>query len=120
MSRFLDLDAVVIPDLEVQLGGETYRVAGSPDVPRMLRWLTFQDRFAAAAEDNADDQDAIGLLQEIYDDLLDLFREHQPDLEKLPIRQEQIMPLFEALFDASAGEEKVPPTRPTRQPRRKS
>jgi hypothetical protein len=114
MSRFLDLDAVVVPDLEVQLKGETYRVPGSPETERMLRWLSFQSRFEKASP-----EDVIELLQEIYDDLLEVFREYQPELEKLPIRNDQIMPLFEALFDAST-EEEAPPTRPTRQRKPKS
>lgn len=114
MSRFIDLDAVVVPDLEVQLKGEIYRCPGSPDVPRMLRWISYQERFEKASE-----REAVELLREIYEDLVDLFREYQPNLESLPIRQEQIMPLFEGLFDSFAGEEEVPPTKP-RQRSRKS
>jgi hypothetical protein len=109
MSRFLDLDAVVVPDLDVQLGGTVYRVPGSPDVPRMLRWMKFQE---------AADSDAVELLTDIYEDLLDLFRERQPDLEALPIRQEQIMPLFEALFEAT-GEGAAPDPTPRSSPRKR-
>jgi hypothetical protein len=80
----------------------------------MLRWLGFQNRF-----DDATADDAVELLQEIYEDLLELFRERDAKLKALPIRQEQIMPLFELLFDQTAGEE-APPTRRTRQPSKKS
>lgn len=113
MARFLDLDAVVVPDLDVQLGGETYRVPGSPDVPRMLRWISYQERFGEASAEGA-----VELLQEIYDDLVDLFRIYQPDIESLPIRQEQIMPLFEKLFEGMSDDDADPPT-PAKAPRKR-
>lgn len=122
MSRFLDLDAVARPDLEVRLGGQTYRIPGSISTPRMLRWMQFEQRTEDAAKAN-DEREIVSLIGEMYDDLLDLFRTYDPDLEDIEIDRDQTRELFAKLNEAynpADEDDTADPTPPKAAPKPKS
>ena len=116
MARLIDLDAAVAAsDLTVRLGGQEYTIPGEVDVPRMLKWISYEDRF------DKKDEDGEKLVSEVYEDILNLFRLRNPALDSIPISLTQIGELFRMLFETynDAGDDDVPPTKP-QTPSRKS
>lgn len=120
MAKIINLDEIVGEDIEVTLNGETYRLP--PDLPVEL-YLKLQRIQAQVEAGNADDAE---ITREMYEEILDLFRYKQPDLESLPLGMTQASNLITLVYGQSADEvqEEAPPpkrpagTRSTRKPRK--
>lgn len=115
-QKIVDLDAALGEPIRVKLKGTIYKLP--PDLPVEL-WL-------ALGETDEPEEDAPELtplqkadamrveVEELYTMILDLFREHQPDLEKLPIGMGQLVTLIgnvygeKAKSDQGAAEGKAP------------
>lgn len=102
-SEIVDLDAVVGPPKKVRLGGTVYVLPG--DIPVELYLALNQ----AAQAEEAGDGDQVEIL---YEQLLDLFRIHQPDLETLPLSMTQLVQAIPTIYGgADTDEGKEPPKR---------
>jgi hypothetical protein len=114
---FIDLDAVARPDVRVGLGGNEYTLPGDIPVPTMLRFMDLQSEWGEL-EGKADAQDVSRLLGEMYDEVLALFQQRQPELERIDVSDRQIVSLLRqvmGLYEEPLEE------RPTKtQPRRNS
>lgn len=78
---FIDLDDILLDDHEVQLGGVIYRLPGDLPIEQMLGLSRAWERMAGGV--GADGSD--GLVQELYDRVLELFQVRQPELQELSI-----------------------------------
>lgn len=73
----IDLDALAPPDLNVRLGGKTYRFPGDCPLPVFLRIQALQQKV-----DAGEDEDA--LLADVQEVILELFQVKQPTMKQLP------------------------------------
>lgn len=80
MAQIIDLDDLVPDDLEFRFRGETYVVAGDLSIETVLGLIKNLGRWTEAKNDKESQDALLGLER----DLLVLFKERQPDLEKLP------------------------------------
>lgn len=104
-SEIVDLDAVVGPPKKVRLGGQVYVLPG--DIPVEL-YLAL-NQAAQAETDGEGDQVEI-----LYEQLLDLFRTHQPDLESLPLSMTQLVQAIPTIYGGDEGKSKPTPARARR------
>jgi hypothetical protein len=119
-GRLIDLDALTEGEIEVQLGGEVYKLPPDIPIPTMLTFFELE----AALKDADTDEDVAGLLRELYEEMLETFRMEQPDLERLPISLKQVPVLLreiQAIYNTGIGEKaQADADRPTRTRSRKS
>ena len=74
-AQIIDLDALVGPPKKVRLAGEVYKLPADLPAPLFLKISTYADSEMSEAE----------MAEDLYEELLELFRVHQPDVESLPI-----------------------------------
>lgn len=106
MTKIIDLDAILPEDKKVKLGGKVYTLP--PDLPAEV-FL----KMTSLAESGASESEITAAM---YDELLELFRYKQPDLEKLPISLSQIVNAVGLIYSTASGEDDAParPPRPNR------
>lgn len=111
-STLIDLDAVVGPPLKVKLKGTTYTLPS--DMPVEL-WLAI-NATQEMADSTAEEVEA--QVREMHRLMLELFREHQPDLEGLPIGMRQLAVAIGVIYSPNQDSGKAQP-KATRKPARR-
>lgn len=94
MTKIIDVDVVVGKPKEVKLKGVIYKVPADMPVELYLR----VNNFDPAAEEKE-------VIQGLYNDLLGLFREYQPELESLPLGLVQMMATIPLIYNAGDDDE---------------
>lgn len=106
MTRLVDLDKLISPDIRVRLGGHTYTLPG--DLPADL----YLEINARAADDSANEYEGIA---DLHEKVLGLFRYKQPDLQSIPgLSLRQLLQAVGTIYgsdDADVDEDDVPPPR---------
>ena len=97
-TEIIDLDLILGEPIEVQLGGQVYKLP--PDIPAELF-------LKMAAYDGADN--VAVLVTEIQDELLDLFKVHQPDMQTLPGTLTQMVALVPMVYGGRGSAEAADP-----------
>lgn len=103
-QKIIDLDALVGPPKKVKLGGDIYKLPADLPAPLFLKISTYADSEMDEAEMFAD----------LYDELLDLFRVHQPDLDDLPIGVAQLVLAVPKIYQDGVSETEEGGARPSR------
>lgn len=96
-QKIIDLDALVGPPLKVKLNDKVFKLPPDLPAPLFLKISTYAES----------DLDQVEMAADLYDELLELFRVHQPDLEELPIGISQMVMAIPQIYQdgASAAEE---------------
>lgn len=96
-QKIIDLSDFVDEPKQIRFenGGEVYKLPADIPVPLYIRLTTLQD-------EELDEQEAT---QEIYHELLDLFRIHQPDMEKLPVGMGQLLAIVPRVYGGAQAPE---------------
>jgi hypothetical protein len=112
-GRYVDLSPLVPSDITVklQVDGPEYLIPGDIPVPSMLTFLELENELEEVSND--DGEAIAGVIREMYDKLLELFQERQPDLEELPIHLPQIPTLIREVQALYNGADKDVEERPT-------
>lgn len=109
----VDLDALAKPPKRVKLGGKVWKLPGDMPMDLFFRVQAFEQRIDAG-------EDQVGVLAEIKDELLDLFKVHQPTIKALPnmgvLELAQALPRIYA--PGTAGEPR--PNRATRRSKKRT
>lgn len=87
MTTLIDLDALLGEPIPVKLGGREWLLPADIPVPLVLKIEQL------AGQDVTDD-----LVRGLYQDLLELFQVHQPDIESLPITATQALTAIPAIY----------------------
>lgn len=74
-AQIIDLDALVGPPKKVRLAGEIYKLPADLPAALFLKISAYADSELSEVE----------MAEDLYEELLELFRVHQPDVESLPI-----------------------------------
>lgn len=93
-QKIIDLDALVGPPLKVRLNERVYKLPPDLPAPLFLKISSYADSGLDEAEMAAD----------LYDELVELFRVHQPDLEELPIGIAQMVAAIPTIYQDGASE----------------
>lgn len=103
--------AGVGPPKQVRLveGGQVYKLPADVPSPLYLKLVEFQNR----KDEELDDAGEQEIVAELYEEVLELFRVHQPSLERLPIGLTSLIRLVPAIY-GKADEEAAAAARPTR------
>jgi hypothetical protein len=103
MGNIIELGFLVEPK-QVRLipDGPIYRLPPDVPVPLMLR-----------LEHHADGEVTAEFVQDLYDEILELFRVYQPDLDRLPIGLTQLLTFVRTVY-AAEEPEPDPPAPPKR------
>lgn len=112
-SDIIDLDEILPDDKRVKLQGTIYTLP--PEIPVEL-FL----RINKMSDDGVAEDQQVGRL---YEEILELFRYKQPDLEKLPLGLGQLMGAISQIYGNREADAPRPPragTKSTRKPRRRS
>lgn len=104
MTKIIDLDAILPEDKKVKLGGKVYTLP--PDLPAEV-FL----KMTSLAESGASESEITAAM---YDELLELFRYKEPDLEKLPISLSQIVNAVGLIYSTASADDGEAPARPPR------
>lgn len=97
-----DLDALAPPLKRVKLGGKVWKLPGDMPMPLMLRIQNYGARTEAGEDETA-------LLAELQDELLALFKVHQPTLKELPeIGVLTLLQSLGAIYGGAVGEAPAP------------
>lgn len=97
MTRIIDLDEAIPQDIEVVLNGETYLLPGDIPVPDMLAMESLTRRFDAEK-----DAEKLGeIVGEMNEQVIELFRVRQPDIEDLPMSAKQLFQVVTAVYMSS-------------------
>jgi hypothetical protein len=107
-QRIIDLDAAVPEGIAVKINGEKYLLPGDIPVPDYLEIARLSEKLSTGDEASAE------ALEGLYEQVLDLFRIEQPDLEDLPIGPERLGTLIMGLYSAAAEEDAPTSARPTK------
>jgi hypothetical protein len=121
-DQFIDLDAVVRPDIRVQINEETYRLPGDPNAEILLRIGVLYQQIEQS--DGEDIDGILDLREQLQETVHSLFALRQPDLDPadLTLSDRQILTLVNrlmAMYASSGEDEPVPPTSPTAPRQRK-
>jgi hypothetical protein len=125
----IDLDDAAPEDVGVKLGGKIYALPGDIEIPTLLKIERLMTQLGDPEADEAAAADQGGAFLELYDEVLDLFRIREPDLEELRIGARQLGQLVVRLYTAAADQDESqagggrPPkagTRSTKPRRRKA
>lgn len=114
-QKIIDLDAAVPSSMGVRINGKVYEVPGDIPIPQFLEI----ERLTRAL-DSPEEGEGGRTLEQLYEVVLDLFREKDPDIEDLPIGPHRlgalVVQLYSGAADADAGDEGDGdrPTRPRR------
>lgn len=116
-TKIIDLSDVVGPPLKVRLqaDGPVYKLPADLPAPLYLKVSAYGDSEMDEAE----------MAEDLYEELLDLFRVHQPDLAELPIGMVALITAIPQIYggssDAAEDEGGAPPSRAgTRSTKRKT
>lgn len=97
-----DLDALAPPLKRVRLAGKIWKLPGDMPMPLMLRIQNYGPRTEAG-------EDEVVLLAELQDELLALFKVHQPQLKELPeIGVLTLLQSLGAIYGGAVGESPTP------------
>ena len=102
-QKIVDLDAVAGQPIKVKLGGKHYLVPADCPTPLYLRMLNLADQ---------GDPDDPQIVAQLYGDVLELFRVHQPDLESLPLGLTQLVESLGLIYGADDEAAAADPTPP--------
>lgn len=103
-QKIIDLDALVGPPKKVKLGGEIYSLPADLPAPLFLKISTYGDS----------EMDESEMFADLYEELLELFRVHQPDLEDLPIGVAQLVLAVPRIYQDGVSETQEGGARPSR------
>lgn len=122
-DTFIDLDAVVSPDIRVTLNEIRYRLPGDAPSETMLHLLILFQGFETI-DPEKDPQKLVDLREELADEVEALFRIRQPDLESgaITLSDPQLGELLSGLFKhyyPNADTEEENPTSPSATPPRR-
>lgn len=112
-QRIIDLDVALPEGIDVVINKETYSLPGDIPVPDFLEISRLTDRIE---DPKTKPEEVNGLIEEIYDRVMELFRLENPDLEELPLGPQRLGALVVQLY-AGAAEEDGADDRP---PKRKA
>lgn len=106
--KVVDIDAVVPDAIGFRIDGEIYELPGDIPVPTYLQLAELFDR--------VDDRDTAGedraaAMQDIYDLLLELFQDRNPNLDTIPVGPRRAAVIVMALYNGD-GEEQEPEEAP--------
>ena len=85
----LDLDALQPPPRTIQYAGKVYELPGSASISTINRLLQLDEAFRVAQE-STDALDANRALQEMYEMVMDLFRQRDPEVPDLDLSMEDM------------------------------
>jgi hypothetical protein len=105
----VDLDALAPRPKKVKLGGKLYKLPGDMPMPLFLRIQAFGQRTEQGEDETV-------LLSELHEELLGLFKVHQPALKALP--EIGVLTLLQSLGAIYGGGAAADPTPANRQARR--
>jgi hypothetical protein len=115
----LDESGVTADPIDVILHGETYRLPGDLPAPLYVKLLALRERAQTASAGEAE-----GATQELnlqlHDELLALFRLHQPDLERLPLGVNEMVLAVGYIYSPAARERAEGKAKPAAKPRSRS
>lgn len=100
-TEIIDLDELVSPPKKVRIQGNVYTLPSELPVELYLR-LRVAEQAYAEAQENGEEVDENQRVEELHDLLLELFREHQPDLEKLPGGLIQLFTIIPRVYGAAS------------------
>ena len=103
-ANIIDLDALVGPPKKVRLAGEIYKLPADLPAPLFLKISTYADSELSEAE----------MAEDLSEELLELFRVHQPDVESLPIGIAQMVLAVPQIYQGGGAAESEGGTRPSR------
>lgn len=72
-----DLDALAPTPKQVRIGGVIYALPGDMPLELFIKVNAFDQRLKAGEDEGQ-------VVEELYDEVLALFQEHQPDMDSLP------------------------------------
>jgi hypothetical protein len=123
-DAFIDLDAVVSPDIRVALNGTRYRLPGDAPSETMLHMLMLFQQFEEI-DPTQDPQKLVDLREELAEEVENLFRIRQPDLPEgsITLSDPQLGELLAKLFshyypNLEGEEEEERPTSASSTPQR--
>lgn len=93
-QKIIDLDALVGPPIKVKLAGTIYELPPDLPAPLFLKVCAYAESDLSEAE----------MAEDLYGELLELFRTHQPDLEELPIGLSGLIRAIPAIYGRPAPE----------------
>ncbi len=100
-QRIIDLDAAIPAAIGVQIDGEIYDLPGDIPIPDLIAL----ERAVADLEDPESTTPATVRMETLYEQVLDLFRVRQPDLEDLPLGPERLGALIVGIYTKAADED---------------
>lgn len=107
-QKIIDLDAAVPDSIGVKCDGEIYELPGDIPIPRFLEIERLVNKLNSPEETDA------GTLERLYEMVLDLFREGDPDIEELPIGPHRLGALVVQLYSSAADADDEGGQRPTK------
>ena len=103
-QKIIDLDALVGPPKKVKLGGEIYSLPADLPAPLFLKISTYADSELSEAE----------MAEDLYEELVELFRVHQPAIDSLPIGIAQMVLAIPQIYQDGVSETQEGGARPSR------
>lgn len=88
MAKIIDLDAIVLDDIEVILGGKTWLIPGDIDVLMIFKMMKYSQ-----SEDEKDQVKAIGLIEGLF-----RHRHSEEELENLSLGMHQAQQLMQGIM----------------------
>lgn len=110
-QRIIDLDLVAPETIGVRIQGQVYAVPGDIPVPDYLAIAKLMDEIG-----EGDGEESGRTLERLYEQVLDLFRICQPDLEDLPIGPQRLGALVVELYATVDEPEEEEAARPRKRP----
>lgn len=108
-QRIIDVDAagILTKPIQVKLAEQVYTLPGDVPAPLFARLIEIERTGATADE-----------IQQLYDELLALFRQHQPELERLPVGVHEMVHVVGFIYSGDHGDDAggpgEDPTSPTK------
>jgi hypothetical protein len=100
-QTIIDLDKAAPEDIGVKLEGEIYALPGDIAIPRLLKI----ERLMSQLDGSEDAGEGDTPFLELYEEVLELFRLRQPDLEELDMGARQLGALVVRLYTVAAEED---------------
>lgn len=97
-TEIIDLDLILGEPVEVKLGGQVYKLPSDIPTELFLRMAAYEGADNVAV-----------LVDEIQDELLALFRVHQPDIKALPGTLTQMVALVPMVYGGRGSAEAADP-----------
>lgn len=126
MTDATNLDLLTGEPKKVTLQGTDYLLPADLSIPTAIRVEELTARITQSGEEGDETAEAGGeALLALYDELLELFRVHQPDLDRVRLSPQQAVLLVPSVYGGvdltKLGEDEEPdPTKPASTPSTKS